>query len=121
MEVRAIGIVDCEEDSVPLDALGLSDSPLEGDGFEPSVPREEESTGGEGNSSSPVVRAAVVADAQLGGSSRLVALDRAKPTRSQNSTPVRSGEDSGNGARDAQAAVRRAAIMTEHGRSRTPD
>ena len=27
MEVRAIGIVDCEEDSIPLDALGLSDSP----------------------------------------------------------------------------------------------
>jgi hypothetical protein len=38
MEVRAIGIVDCEEDSVPLDALGLSDSPLEEAGFEPSVP-----------------------------------------------------------------------------------
>jgi hypothetical protein len=37
-EVCAIGILDREEASVQLDALGLSDSPPEGDGFEIPVP-----------------------------------------------------------------------------------
>jgi hypothetical protein len=37
-EVCAIGIIDREEASVQLDALGLSDSPLEQAGFELAVP-----------------------------------------------------------------------------------
>jgi hypothetical protein len=67
-----------------------------------------------------VVPAAVVADEELVSSSRPVALDRAKPARPQASTPVRSGDASGHSARDVEAAVRRAAIVTEHGRSRIP-